>query len=430
MPIHEFEDLNTCTRKVERLSTCIEIANVINSELSIGRLLTHVMETARNAFSADSASLLLKDEKTGDLVFQVALGEVGDEIKEIFRLKKGQGIAGTVAETQEPLNLRDVYQHPNFSPDYDRKTGYRTRSMICVPLMIRGRVLGVIQVINKKKSPHYFLDEELEMLETIGSSAAVAIETARMHQVIIRKETLERDLKLAREVQQSFLPIALPQIEGYHFAVLNQPALEIGGDFYHFSRLPGNRLGIALGDVSGKGISASLFMARLISDLQYNTLLFDDPARLLQEINTLLCRRNSRGMFVTLVYLVLDISQRTLFFANAGHPRPIYSDRGSALFLGKESVKGPPLGVLPHIYFTREKIELESGCVVTLFTDGVTEARNEQGELFGMDRLINEILKVPDSPDRLIRNISSAVERHAPGTSGKDDLTLVSMKVD
>ena len=430
MLIQQFEDLNACTKKVERLSTCIEIANVINSELSIGRLLTHVMETAKNAFSADSASLLLKDEKTGDLVFQVALGEVGDEIREIYRLKKGQGIAGYVAETEQSLNLRDVYQHPHFSPEYDKKTGYHTRTMICVPLKIRGKVLGVIQVINKLKPPHYFTDEELEMLETIGSSAAVALETAQMHQFIIQKETLERDLRLAREVQQSFLPAAPPQIDGYHFAVLNQPALEIGGDFYHFSRLPGNRLGIALGDVSGKGISASLFMARLISDLQYNTLLFDDPARLLQEINTLLCRRNRRGMFVTLVYMVLDIPGKKIFFANAGHPSPIYSDRGSALFLGKEKAKGPPLGILPHTYFTRERVDLEPGAVVTLFTDGVTEARNDRGELFGMDRLINEILRVPDSPDRLIQNITSAVERYAPGATGKDDLTLVSMKVD
>ncbi|WP_022663885.1 PP2C family protein-serine/threonine phosphatase [Desulfospira joergensenii] len=430
MLIHQSQDLNACTQKVERLSACIEIANVINSELSIGRLLTHVMETAKKAFSADSASLLLQDEKTGDLVFQVALGEVGDEIREIYRLKKGQGIAGYVAETRQPLNLKDVYQHPNFSPDYDRKTGYRTRTMICVPLKIRGRILGVIQVINKLKPPYFFSDEELEMLETIGSSAAVAIDTAQMHQVIIQRETLERDLKLAREVQQSFLPAAPPHIEGYRFAVLNQPALDIGGDFYHFFHLPGNRLGIVLGDVSGKGIAASLYMARLISDLQYNSLLFDDPARLLGQINSLLCQRSNRGMFVTLVYMVLDIPGKKIFFSNAGHPSPVYSDRGSALFLGKEAAKGPPLGILPHTYFTRESLELEPGSVLTLFTDGITEARNGQGNLFGMDRLINEILKVPDSPDLLIQNIPAAVDRYTLGEARKDDLTLLSMGVD
>ena len=115
-------DLKSCLRKVERLSTCIKIANLINSELSIGKLLSSVMETTKKTFVADAVSLLLIDDKSGDLTFQIALGEVGDEIKEIFRLKKGQGIAGTVAITGIPLNLEDVYQHPKFSPEYDKKT--------------------------------------------------------------------------------------------------------------------------------------------------------------------------------------------------------------------------------------------------------------------------------------------------------------------
>ncbi|MCK5350040.1 MAG: GAF domain-containing protein, partial [Desulfobacula sp.] len=190
-------DLKACIRKVERLSNCIEIANLINSELSIGKLLSNVMEATKKAFSADAASMLLIDDKTGDLTFQIALGDVGDEIKEIYRLKKGQGIAGLVAENGIPLNLEDVYNHPKFSYDYDKKTNYRTRAMLCVPLKVRGKIIGVIQVINKLTKPFIFSDEELEMLVTISSSAAVAVDTARMHKIILERQTLERDLKLA-----------------------------------------------------------------------------------------------------------------------------------------------------------------------------------------------------------------------------------------
>lgn len=148
-------DLKACINKVRRLSNCIEIANLINSELSIGKLLSNVMTATRETFLAESASLLLIDEKTGDLTFQVALGEVGDDIRELYRLKKGQGIAGLVAETGTPLNLEDAYDHPNFSPEADKKTHYRTRAMLCVPIKLRGEIIGVIQVMNKLTPPLY-----------------------------------------------------------------------------------------------------------------------------------------------------------------------------------------------------------------------------------------------------------------------------------
>lgn len=424
-------DHQACINKVERLSNCIEIANLISSELSIGKLLTHVMETTKKAFSADSVSLLLLDDKTGDLTFQVALGDVGDDIRELFRLKKGEGLAGYVAETGTPINLKDVYEDPRFSPDYDRQTGYRTKSMLCVSLKTRGKTVGVIQVMNKTAPPYWFTNEELDMLVTIGSSVAVAVDTAKMHQVILQKETLERDLKLASRVQQSFLPPALPQINGYRFFGLNRPALEIGGDFYNFFQLQDNRLGIVLGDVSGKGISASLFMARLTSDLQYHALLCASPARLLETINALLCRRAQRGMFVTLVYMVLDPDRHTLMFANAGHLFPILLENNRLRPLGSDTSKGPPLGILEDIRFQEEFHDLTPASHVLLCTDGITEAKNVAGKLFGEQRLNTEIGRLPGrAPDQMVRDIADAVTRFSQGQPASDDLTLVSFRRD
>ena len=422
--------LEACISKVERLSNCIDIANLINSELSIGRLLTRVMEATKKAFLADSVSLLLMDEKTGDLIFQIALGERGDKIKEIFRLKKGRGIAGLVAETGIPLNLEDVYGHPNFSPIHDQKTGYQTRAMLCVPLKARGTTLGVIQVMNKRGAPFCFSDEELDMLITIASSAAVAIDTAKMHQLILEKKTLERDLALARDVQESFLPQTLPDIPGYGFAAMNQPALEIGGDFYNFFLLPDKRLGIVLGDVSGKGISASLFMARLTSDLQYYALVCQTPSRLLEQINSLLCGRAKGGMFVTLVYIVLDLPGRRIQFSNAGHLFPVYADPERVCLLGSDHTKGPPLGIIPGTTYEQETFDLAKDSCLTVYTDGITEARNGSGEFYGMERLLPEILKRPKDPKMLIRDIAASVDRYTMGHGQKDDLTLLTIKVD
>jgi len=425
---HSF-DLSACIRKVERLSNCIEIANLINSELSIGKLLSNVMETTQKAFNADAASLLLLDEKTGDLTFQIALSEVGDEIKELYRLKKGQGIGGLVAQTGDPINLADAYDHPQFSRDYDKKTNYRTRAMLCVPLKIRGRIIGVIQVINKLAEPFVFTNDELEMLATIASSAAVAIDTAKMHKIILKRETLERDLKLAREVQESFLPKDLPQIDNYRFDAAMHPALEIGGDFYNFFKLPANKLGIVLGDVSGKGISASLFMARLSSDLQYYTLLYPEPGQLLTQINTVLYERTKRGMFVTLIYILLDTVENKIQVANAGHLSPVYSDELGTLSLQDNSIKGPPLGIMPDINYEHKTFEIESGSSLCLYTDGVIEAKNESGQLFGIKRLLQTIGAQPNDPKTIVTNITRSVDRFTTTEGRSDDLTLLTFSV-
>lgn len=418
-------DLSACIRKVERLSNCIEISNLINSELSIGKLLSNVMLATKKAFLADAVSMLLIDEKTGDLTFQIALGDVGEEIKEMPRLKKGQGIAGFVAETGIPLNLEDAYQHPKFSFDYDRETNYRTRAMLSVPLNVRNKIIGVIQVINKLTAPFIFSSEELEMLMTISSSAAVAIDTAKMHKTLLQRESFERDLRLAREVQESFLPKALPVIETYRFSALNQPALEIGGDFYNFFKLPSNKLGIVLGDVSGKGISASLFMARLTSDLQYYTLLYPEPKLLLTQINKVLCERAKRGMFVTLVYMLLDTAEHRIIMANGGHTSPIYSDEDGARLIDHDSKKGPPLGIMPDIEYDQQIFDLEENASITIYTDGVIEAKNSSSELFGIQRLLKVIQSRPNDPDLICRAITRSVDEFTLTEGRSDDLTLL-----
>lgn len=425
---HSF-DLTACIRKVERLSNCIEIANLINSELAIGKLLSNVMETTKKAFNADAASLLLIDETTGDLTFQIALSDVGDEIKELYRLKKGEGIGGMVAETGVPVNLADVYDHPKFSKSYDKKTNYRTRAMLCVPMMIRGRIIGIIQVINKLAPPHIFTDDELEMLTTIASSAAVAIDTAKMHKIILKRETLERDLKLARDVQESFLPKELPKADNYTFDAVMHPALEIGGDFYNFFKLPADKLGIVLGDVSGKGISASLFMARLSSDLQYYTLLYPEPGQLLTQVNKVLCDRAKRGMFVTLVYILMDMRENTFRMASAGHLSPVYSDENGALLLRDNSIKGPPLGILADTVYRDKIFEMEPASSITLYTDGVIEAKDNSGNLFGTDRLLQTIAAQPNIPETIVTMVTRSVDRFTTTEGRSDDLTCLTISL-
>lgn len=419
------DDVQGYIDKIHRLSSCIEIANLINAELSLGKLLSKIMMLTKKALKADAVSILLVDDDTQDLTFHVTLGDKKDRIKKRYTLKKGQGIAGLVAQTGKAMNIDDVYQHKNFSPELDQKTHYKTRAMLCAPLKIRGVVIGVIRVMNKLISPYVFSKDELEMLVTISNSAAIAIDTAKMHAMILQEETLERDLKLAREVQKSFLPKKMPTAKNYRFAALNQPALGIGGDFYNFFKLPGGKLGIVIGDVSGKGISASLFMARLTSDLQYYTLIYPDPRELLVHMNQLLYSRSSNGMFVTMVYMLLDTRKHLLKIANAGHASPIYISDNGIQPLCDDDKKGHPLGIMKDLTYHEQSFELTLNSSIVTYTDGVIEARNYQGELFGFDRVISAIEGTPNDPDLLVKRIRDHVDNFIIAKGLSDDITLL-----
>ncbi|MCP4673282.1 MAG: serine/threonine-protein phosphatase, partial [Desulfobacula sp.] len=193
-------------------------------------------------------------------------------------------------------------------------------------------------------------------------------------------------------------------------------------------QLPDEKLGIVLGDVSGKGISASLFMAKLTSDLQYYALLHQEPGQLLSKINNLLCKRAKRGMFVTLVYILLDTKKKQILFANGGHLSPIYVDKDDIIQLGQDSTKGPPLGVIPDVEFMQEEFELKKGGSVTLYTDGIIEAKNSIGELYGIERLLSAIKTLSNTPDTLISGIINSVDKFVEGEGPSDDLTLLSFR--
>jgi len=243
--------------------------------------------------------------------------------------------------------------------------------------------------------------------------------------IIVDTANRVRYLRLAREVQESFLPKELPIYETYTFAALNQPALEIGGDFYNFFKLPANKLGIVLGDVSGKGISASLFMARLTSDLQYYTLLYPEPKDLLTQINKVLCERAKRGMFVTLVYMLLDTVENRIRVANGGHVSPIYLDEEGAQLLGHNNKKGPPLGIMPEIEYDQEVFDLNEKSSIVIYTDGVIEAKNSSSELFGIKRLLDVIERQPNDPDLICRAITRSIDKFTITEGRSDDLTLL-----
>ncbi len=422
------EEALRCRAHMEHLKECFKIAGVINSSLELDEVLELIMSASRAVLRAEACSLLLADPATDELVFTVAQGPVADQLRDSHRVKKGSGIAGYVFETGEPQLIEDVYEDPRFHPGFDRRTGYRTRSMLCVPIQAKERVIGVSQVINRQDGLP-FTREDLETLLLLCSHAAVAIENARMHQALLQRQRMESDLAFARSIQLSFLPQESPVVPGFRFEAHYQAALEVGGDFYDFIALDDNRLGILIGDVSGKGVSSALYMARLTSDFRLLAIRHKDPADLVARVNDVLCERSSHGMFVTLCYLVLDVSDSSLSYINAGHIPPFRwnaLDPDRTVHLLRQG-GGPPTGILPGMRYELGQERLEPGDRLLLTTDGLTEAMNGSGERFGMDRLERVLKDAGPSCGEAREAILRAVDRFVGSNAQSDDLTVVLM---
>jgi len=416
-------DIARLEQKVNRLSTLIEVNGIISSSLNLDRILENVMTISKRIMNADASSLMLIDEKTNELVYEVALGTVGEKLKQEFRLKLGQGIAGTVAQEGKPLLLEDAYTHPKFYRGHDEATGYRTKSMITVPLKVGERLTGVAQVINKLDGG-VFDKDDLELFIALSSLAAIAIENAKMHRSLMEKQRLVKDMEFARTVQESFLPQKTPEIASYRFSAHYTPAQEVGGDFYDFIHFDKGRAGIVIGDVSGKGVPAALYMAKLGSDLRTLAFTEKEPAKALQKLNDQLVVRSRRGMFATLLYIELDSQSGRLTVSNAGHLPPIIKKTdGTVKKLSTEG--GSPLGILAGMTFGQETARMDPGDTVVLYTDGIIEAMNDKSELYGYERFEALIRENPADPDALKAAIIADVNRFTGLSPQHDDMTLV-----
>lgn len=410
-------------QKVLRLSTLIEVNSLISSSLNLDQILENVMTISKQVMNADASSLMLIDEKTNELVYQVALGAVGEKLKQEFRLKMGQGIAGSVAQDGKPLLIEDVYSHPKFFQGHDEATGYRTKSMIAVPLKVGQRITGTAQVINRLDG-NVFDADDLELFIALCGMAAIAIENAKMHRSLMEKQRLVKDMEFARTVQESFLPQQAPEIVNFKFSSHYTSALEVGGDFYDFIPLDKGRTGVAVGDVSGKGVPAALYMAKLGSDLKTLAHTEKDPAAALQRLNNLLVERSRRGMFATVLYLEIDPEKSSVTMSNAGHLPPVLK-KADGTVTRLSGAGGSPLGILPGMQFDQVTFALMPGDTVILHTDGIIEAMNGADEQYGYERFEKIIRKSSPAPDTLKSAIIADLNRFTGLSCQHDDMTLV-----
>ena len=417
-------DIKSLKRRLFNLSSIIKINEIINSTLNLKELLTTIMEICKEVMRVEASSLMLKDEKTGELTYEVALGEKGKEIKK-FRLKKGQGIAGWVAEKEKPLLIPDVKKDPRFNNQLDQSTGFKTKSILAVPMKVKGKVIGILEAIN----PHQpFGEEEVELFTTFANQSGIAIENARLHQFLLERQKVEEELRIARLIQNNLLPQKYPDVKGTQFWARNIPVAGISGDFYDFIELGKEQIGIVLGDICGKGIPAALFMAKTISDFKLVASLHKKAGKTMDAINNILAESATLGLFVTLIYLLIDSKNRTLTYVNAGHPAPLIKRLGKVKLL--EGEKGLPLGVSSDFSFKENKIKLRKGDLLFIYTDGLSEAKGKNGKRFSSEKILNLVKDGPNDAAGLGKEVLQKIKFFSRGEPASDDLTLVAIKVE
>ena len=295
------------------------------------------------------------------------------------------------------------------------------------PLIYHGSHYGVVYVESAQSA---FRQEDVDLLQAIATQAGLAIHAARVASQLVQRERLERDLRVARQIQRSLLPPHVPQVVGLDFAVHYEPAYQIGGDFYDFIWHDPSHLGLAVGDVAGKAISAALYMARLTSELRSRAAIARTPARLLRRVNQEIAQLGEDGMFATLVYCIYDLDNRSLVFTNAGHCVPLLR-RGDRVFpLQAERAHTTPLGVVPELEAGEARVQLHSGDMLIMVSDGILESRDARGNEYGLNRLSRRIRTARGTCEDVIKAILADIDSHAPEQAQGDDMTICAMSID
>jgi sigma-B regulation protein RsbU (phosphoserine phosphatase) len=343
-----------------------------------------------------------------------------ETVQEQLHLKMGQGICGRVAQTGNGVIASDV----RANPDYIALRS-QTMSEMAVPVKIENNVIGVFNV--ESDTADAYTKHDLELMSGFASLAAVSIERARMHRERLVARQLEDELAIARRIQMTFLPPGDPEIPGFDVAGINIPSTAVGGDYYDFIPIVSNQFGIAIGDVSGKGIPASLIMAAFRASLKAEIRNNFAIRAILNKVNNLLYESIERDRFVTAVYGVLDSKNKIFTFSNAGHNPPILKRlSGEVAYLNEGGVA---LGAIPNSVYEERPISLIKGDILLFYTDGVTEVINENGGEFGVHRLLHSLDRSRHLAAREI--IDSIVRETREYSSAKreiDDLTIIVIK--
>ncbi len=404
-----------------KLKALIEISRHLGAALGLAEVLPKLLDSLFAIFfQADRGFIVLREPQTGRLVPKAVKHRRPEDTQ---TLRISRTIVNNVMASKEAILSADAATDARFDMA-ESIVDFHIRSMICAPLVDRdGNSLGVIQ-LDTLDPRNRFKKDDLDVLVSVACQAAFAVENAQLHEAAMHDQAIRRELAVAHEVQRGFLPSAAPRIPEYDFFEFYEPANQLGGDYYDYVELPGGRLAVVVADVSGKGISASLLMAKLSAETRYCLASEPSPAAAIERLNRAFCESGWEDRFVTMVLAVLDPRRHEVTVVNAGHLPPLLRRSAAAVEAVGEAESRLPLGVDHDVEYVAHILPLAPGESLVLYTDGITEAMNAKDELYGSQRLLAMLGSDVDRVGSLGRRILDDVKRFVGARPQSDDMCL------
>jgi phosphoserine phosphatase RsbU/P len=417
----ENAQLYTRTTKQARILLLLnEIARELTSILNLDELLGRIAELVRRLIDYQMFSILLLDASGEKLQHRFSL-RFNENIHLKHEIPLGRGVIGYAAHNKEAVLVPDVSKDSRYV-----QANPETKSELAVPLIYKGKVVGVLDLEHTRRG--FFTEDHKRTMATLAAQIAIALENARLYEEIERQERrLERDLLLARELQGRLLPQTNPSLAHLDVAAKFVPARAIGGDLYDFIPYSLSRLGIVIGDVSGKGAPAAIYAALVSGIIRSHAPIEPAPSEMLSAVNLSLAERRIEGQFVSIIYAVWDDVKRTLTVSNSGLPRPIYVHGGQNEVI---EATGLPLGLFDEAEYDEFEFRMKAGDLFVFFSDGILDARNHQGEMFGRGKVEKIIAGCAgNSAACVVDSLFRAVAEHSAGVETFDDQTVVAIRV-
>jgi serine phosphatase RsbU (regulator of sigma subunit) len=416
-------------RRIHEQAVLLDFSNQLLARPEIGDLMDYLAGEVRQILQADACALLLPSQEADVIGFAASSGWRDDPVaagREV-PLDERSG-PGWVMRTQQPLLVEDLERgDPTiWAPDWVRAEAFRCHAV--VPLLVNGGSVGAL-VINARQ-PRSLDEDEMRLVRLLANQAAIALEKARLHEEEVKSQALEKELAVGREIQLSLLPKAPPAVAGWEFAAYYQPAQQVGGDFYDFFELGGepSRLGMVIGDVTGKGVPAALFMAMSRTLIRTAALVGRSPSRVLMQANDMILDDSRSELMLTAFYAMLQTGTGRLAYACGGHNRPLWIQAGDGR-VRELKARGLLLAALPGIELEEREIEVAPGDCLVFYTDGVTEAMDPDRQFFGQERLREVVATQADaSAGQVLNAVVEAVKAFTRGSPAADDLTLFVVK--
>ncbi len=423
--LEKLRDENERLRKsVEELSTLNELTTVISSTMSLDKILDKVVSSSVKAICAEQGTIHLVDKDAEALDPFKTLIRKADVTTPQNKFRLDMELSGWMLKNRQPLVINDFENNRYFM---NREAGdLKIKSLLTVPLVCKGRLIGVLNLFNKKTQGG-FTEDDQRLLAIIGSQSAQVIENARLYEQEKHLIQIEKEIEMARSIQGRMLPKEAPAIPGFDVAGASYAAKDVGGDYFDFIGVEDGQWFLTLGDVSGKGIPAALLMTHLQATMRNQVLANRNVVDVISNSNEVLYLNTEGNKFVTLFGGFLEPKSRVFKYVNAGHNFPYHYQKGKKPVALTEG--GLVLGMMSGVPYDSGMAKFESGDILVIYSDGVTEAENPEEEMFGDDRLKVLIDKNRDKSAReLVQVIYENVKQFEANAEQDDDITVVVIK--